>query len=352
MVRSGSKLLLPNAVPKVYILIVNYKYWQETIQCLKSILKLNYDNYQVVVIDNNSPNNAARHLRTWCKRHLPYVYYTKEEAENGGNSSLENLVVRRAHPLKRLNTAKQPVILIQSGANLYYSGGNNLGIRYSFAKNDFEYIWILNNDTVVDKDSLRYLVEKAEHFKKENKKIGIIGSKLLYLNRPEIIQTLGGKYNKWLGITKHIGLFEKDEGQFDRDNIKMDYVIGASMLISKNFVEEVGLICEDYESYFEELDWIERAKRKDWTFSYDWRSKVYHKEGGSIGSSALSKQRSELADFHGFRSRILFAKRFYPQHILGVYFGFIITAFNRIKRKQFRRLKLIFHAIFNNASSI
>ena len=348
-----------NSYPKVYIIILNYNGWADTIECLESVLRNNYPNYQIVVVDNNSPNNSVEYIKAWAEgklevwieqdyllRHLsfppvkkpiPYVYYNREEAENGGNILLERKLMEKMPPNI---TTKYPLIFIQTGENLGFAGGNNVGIKYALAKDDFEYVWLLNNDTVIKKDSLSKLVKKFEKYRKLGKKVGIVGSKLLYYDNPEVIQGIGGIYNKWFAVAKHLGIFEEDKGQYDNEEVldKIDYIIGASMLVNKDFIKEIGLICEDYFLYFEELDWVLRGKQKGYQLGYCWQSKVYHKEGSSIGSSSKGEEKSEVADYYGLRNRIFFTKKFYPECLWSVYLGFVGVFFNRIKRRQFKRL--------------
>ena len=197
---------------KVYVLILNYNGWKDTIECLESILRNNYLCYQLIVIDNNSPNNSLRYIKAWAKgkmdiwikpdnqlrdlsyppvpKPLPYVQYSREEAEKGGNPILELKTKRSTNA-----ALKYPLIFIQSGDNLGFAAGNNVGLRYALSINDFDYIWLLNNDTVVDKDALFQLIQKAEQYKNKGYNIGIIGSKLLYYENPKIIQGIAGKLN-------------------------------------------------------------------------------------------------------------------------------------------------------------
>jgi GT2 family glycosyltransferase len=344
--------------PKVYIILVNYNGWLDAIECLESVFKLNYGNFQVIIVDNNSENNSLEKIKSYLdgslnlelkvnpelkhlvyplsKKPLPYVYYNRDEAEKGGNLELE----------KKL---KNPVILIQSGYNGGFAFGNNVGIKYSMAKNDFEYIWLLNNDTVVEKDSLSKLVEKGESYKKQNKKIGIIGSKLLYYDKPKILNSVGAKYNKWFGVSKHIGFLEKDLGQYDNENTtrEIDYVSGASMFIKKSFIDDIGLMCEDYFLYYEELDWIGRGRKKEWEIGYCWESKIYHKEGSTIGGNTKEPQRNKVALYYFFRNKIRFTRRIYPKYLFFIYLRFLITIINKIIRCEFEMMKLIKDAIKN-----
>jgi len=165
----------------------------------------------------------------------------------------------------------------------------------------------------------------------------------LFYHEPEGVQARGGAtYNKWLGSNRHLGLFQKNSRPVIPAEIerKMQYVIGASMLVSKAFLETVGLMSEEYFLYFEELDWVARARGR-FSLAYADRSLVYHKEGGSGGTSSDPKQKSLLAEFFTIRNRLLFTRKFYPWALPGVYAGICMALFNRIRRGQPEHAKLI-----------
>ncbi len=158
--------------PKVYILILNYNGWSDTLECLESVFRNSYPNYQVVVLDNGSPNSSMKRIKEWAegkqeplcpesthplyhlshphiKKPIPYVYYTREEAEHGDNFELEEELVGdrenkktnpniHSLPCSQISPSTHyPLILIQTGDNLGFAGGNNVGIRYVFAKGDY-----------------------------------------------------------------------------------------------------------------------------------------------------------------------------------------------------------------------
>jgi len=283
-----------------------------------------------------SPNNTLNDkFFPLLAKPLPFVLYTKEDAERGGNDHIEKNALSLPN-IDRNYTSRFPIIFIQNGKDFGFAGSNNIGIKYALAKNDFSYIWLLNNDTVIENDSLNKLVEKAEQYKKEGEKVGIIGSKLYYYHNPNLLQGVGGKYNKWLGTSQHIGGFGEDNGQFDNDNFKIDYVIGASMFVCKEFIQDVGLMCEDYYLYFEELDWAVRGKIKNWKLKFCWESIVFHKEGAAVGSSSDGMQKSEFSDYYGLKNRIRFTKKFYPYCLPTVYLGFLGVIWNRIRRGRYK----------------
>ncbi|AZR81693.1 glycosyltransferase family 2 protein [Thiomicrospira sp. S5] len=332
---------------KVYFIILNYNGWRDTQECLESALKLDYPNFQVIVVDNNSPNDSMSHLLAWAKgeelatgnspdfahlstppikKPIEFVLYDKPTALAGGNATQE----------VHLNN---PIIFIQSDENRGFAAGNNIGTEYALKKGDAEYLWYLNNDTVVEPNALSEYVKKANQYKENGQRVGIIGAKLMYYHQPKLIQAIGGIYNKWLATTKHIGAFEEDIGQYDNEDIvkKISYPVGASMLVDIAFIKDVGMMCEDYFLYFEELDWVCRGKEKGWQIGYCWCIKIFHKEGGSIGSSSDGIQRSELSDYYGLINRIAFTRKFFPNMALIVRLSFLVVLFNRIKRRQFDR---------------
>lgn len=122
--------------------------------------------------------------------------------------------------------------------------------------------------------ALTYLVKKA----KRNPKIGLCGSLLHYYYEPERVQAINGVYNKYFATS-----------QYNTSILSLkpiDYVVGASMLISKEFIEDIGLLSEEYFLYYEELDWVMRAKGK-YIQAYATESIVYHKEGATIEGKAI-----------------------------------------------------------------
>ena len=342
---------------KVYIILLNYNGWRDTQECLESLLRLEYSNYQIIVVDNHSTNHSMDHLLAWARgdevssvdnlklahlsmphliKPVDFLLYDKKSALQGGCDAKEI----------KLNN---PIIFIQSDQNNGFSAGNNIGIQYALAKGATDYIWLLNNDTVVQPDAVSELVKKAQYYKDKGRKVGVIGAKLMYYHQPELIQAVGGNYNKWFAAATHIGAFEKDLGQFDNEDVvqNINYPVGASMFVNIDFIKDVGLMCEDYFLYFEELDWVIRGKQKEWKVGYAWSAKVFHKEGASTGLSAEPSEGSELAEYFGLKNRLVFTRKFYPFLVFIVRISFILVVINRLKRKQFHKLPVILKLLFS-----
>lgn len=309
---------------KVYIVIVNWNGWKDTIECLESVLKSRYDNYQIIVCDNASTDNSVENIKKWAKGEITASYLDKKQIIPCVTPFVEKpikYIEYSGDDIFKCNlSSDEKLILIKNCENLGFAGGNNIAVKYAYLKNDFKYIWFLNNDTVVENDTLEKLVL---NFVED---VGIYGSKLLYYNDPKKLQALGGTYNKIFGISRCI----TKEEHLNR----MKYVIGASMFVSKKFIDEIGLMNEEYFLYFEEIDWAIRARGR-YKIACNLSAIVYHKAGATIRSE------SKLSDYYMIKNRILFTEKYFLSYLPFVYFGLIVTIVKRIKRRQYSRAIMI-----------
>lgn len=314
---------------KVYIILLNYNGWKDTLECLESVLKNNYDNYQIIVVDNNSPDNSMNNLINWSNGTQEVIYSDDSKLTNLSQpiskKPLEKVFyVNDEITLEKINEKEKdlsnPIIFIQSGKNEGFASGNNVAIKYALEKNDFEYIWLLNNDTVIMDDTLISLVNHAK-----SNDLGITGSKLFNYYEPNSVQAYGGHINKFFGTSTHI-LNEEDIAS------DLDYVVGASFLINKKVLDDIGLLPEDYFLFYEETDYCFNAKNRGFKIGVDINSVVYHKEGNATGSKAPSK----TMDLLQIRNRVKFHRKYLGGGI-GIYLSLVAVIFNRIRRLQFDR---------------
>lgn len=322
----------------VYILVLNWNGWRETIECLESLFRLDYPDFRVIVCDNDSVDDSLEKIREWAEGMVP-------------------VVVPAEHPLSRLSSPPVPkpvsvteydrvtaeaggdreensrLVLIRTGANLGFAGGNNVGLRYALARGDFSFVWLLNNDTVVMPDALTWLVRRME----ERPDAGICGSLMPYYAAPDTIWTAGGgTFNHWLA--KSCSLDDRTtlgEASPQREiEQRMDYVAGASMLVSRDFLHNVGLMCEDYFLYFEEPDWCFRGRDR-YTMAYAEKSIVYHKVGISTARRDVGPDRT--AESFYFRAQLLFTKKFFPCALPLVFCRVIVNRLKSAVRRMKRR---------------
>lgn len=299
--------------PKVYIIVLNYNRWRDTVECLESVLKLNYTNYQIVLVDNHSTDDSIQKLKEWMNGEVKIDWAINEKLKQlSFPAVLKPVSFSIGTDGKKHESNTSEIIFLTSEENLGYAGGNNLGIRYGLKREDADYFWILNNDTVVPEDCLNNLVIHFEELINDGQELGVLGSKLRFYDAPEMLQGIGAVFNKFTSKIKQIGTFEDDKGQYDANNIRIDFVIGASIFVSKEMVERAGVMAEEYFLYNEEIDWCFRAKKRGFLVSYASDSIIYHKQGTSTKNSVKAKKKNVKAMFYQFRNIILFYKKFYP----------------------------------------
>jgi len=244
--------------PKVSIIIVNYNGFEETIGCLKSLAKVIYPNFDIIIIDNASTNDSFEKIRDFLK-----------------NFTTENLQL----------TTK----LLKSDLNLGFAGGCNLGIREAQTLKS-DYFLLLNPDTQVEPNFLSRLIEfaiKPESHKaikqelEKGRQLGFIGPRIFYEDKKTVYSNGGLVRCDLLQATL------KDHGRikeeiYETEPFLTDYVTGTALLVSKETVKDIGLMSEDYFMYYEDSDWAMRAKKKKYFCAIMPESIIYHKGYHSI----------------------------------------------------------------------
>ena len=339
----------------VEIVLVNYNGWEDTIECLESLLQQNYPAFSITIVDNASSDNSVRNILDWAKGNLNLP--VTNLGQNYSNKPVPKPISITVLSEAETQNVRPPfpdtedLKIITSEYNRGFAGGNNLATEFILAQYAaVDFIWYLNNDTVVHKNALSEMVKGFEEQVRNGVKLGIMGAKLMYYHNPNLIQAVGAKYNKWYATTNHLGCNEPDQGQYDDGTVSLftDYIVGASMLVSREFLVNVGLMDPDFFLYFEELDWVLRGKRHGYTYSFCPQGIVYHKEGKSTGGNGKQVFKSYLADYYNIKNRIVITKRYFPLYRIPVYLSLMGVILNRIKRGQFSRVKMILAILFNS----
>lgn len=325
---------------KVYIILLNYKGWRDTIECLESVLKLDYANFQVVVVDNASGDDSLEHIAQWAAGSQPAGVANPALARCSMPAHSKPVPVRLigTHHLEQHEAARAgEIILIQSDKNDGYAAGNNLGIRVAMADPACAFLWLLNNDTVVDAAALSHLVARVER----EPGVGICGSTLVHYHAPSTIQAQGGAtFNRWLGTAHHVGEGTAFPLAAQAGAAKqLDYVIGASMFVSRAFVAQAGLMYEGYFLYFEEIDWAWR--RGAFTVAYEPKSIVYHKEGATTGMNKKSVQYGQGGDYYLHRNRLVFARRNNPFALPVVALRLLLVFLKSLQARRWGRARML-----------
>ncbi|HBQ68096.1 MAG TPA: glycosyltransferase family 2 protein [Leclercia adecarboxylata] len=310
----------------VYVIVLNWNGAKDTCLCVNSLLQMNYDKFRIVIVDNKSTDDSYTTI--------------KNEVINKVSDNSQATIITSEDINKHKVKPDEKIIYIQSDYNRGYAGGNNLGVKFALNQDDADYVWVLNNDTEVDANALQYLVDKCN----QDSNIGICGSRLVYFDDRETQQGLGGLHNKWLCTTKQYGIGESAHAKYNDEIVaqQIDYVIGAAMFFTKECLNKIGLMYEDYFLYYEELDICLRARKANFKLGICSDSIVYHKEGASTGGG-----KSKVADFCSIRNRLLVTAKFYPECYITVWLSLFGVAFNRARRKEFNKMIVCLLIIFS-----
>jgi GT2 family glycosyltransferase len=282
------------------------------------------------LVDNSSDKQSIHQLINWAGG---YEYYDVKTEHRDLVFPLEdkpiNYCVVKDDEFGAGRAAfKQNLIIIQAKNN-GFAAANNIVLSYiSVNASAGELIWVLNNDTVVEKQTLNNLVNA---FNKSDDKRILLAAKLREYSQPIVKQAIVGKYNKWLGKHTHIGRGETDQGQYDSYRPgTMDYIVGASIFLPFSFLEDVGLMCEDYFLYFEELDWMQSGRKHGYKIALVPDAIVYHREGTSIIGEKKNKQNIVTAEYYSIVNRVRFIRKWYPVSLFTVMAGVVFALVKRV----------------------
>jgi GT2 family glycosyltransferase len=249
------------SAPSVCIVILNWNRKDDVLECLESVMKLEYPNYQVVVVDNASTDGSPE-------------------------------VIEKEFP---------EVKVLVNDANLGFAAGNNVGLQYALRRGD-EYALLLNNDTVIAPNLLRELVTVGE----SDEQTGIVSPKIYYYEGGNKLWYAGAKKGWLRGIGATIGLDEEDKGQYNAAQ-RVDYAFGCGMLIKREVLKKVGLLDPRFFMYHEDCDFCLRAARAGFKTVYVPQARMWHKV------SASTKTTPFIQDYHRARSRVIF----FMKHLRG-----------------------------------
>lgn len=331
--------------PLVYVLLVNWNGWRHTIECLESLFRQDYHPFVVVVCDNGSEDGSWEKMLAWARgelpfpgpqnpalKHLfqspwappvPFLCYDRETAEAGG----------------RLDEPQVPLIFIQTGANLGFGGGNNVGLRYVLARGDASYVWILNNDTVVESNALSFVIARSMN----DPKAGAVGSLLLDYYQPIKISSFCGKrINPWLGVV-HSPFVGKLLYEQSFEPPLIDYLEGAACLLPTAVICRVGLFDPDYFHFWEDVDLSKRILKAGYNLLCEPLSRVFHKEKTSTGGH------SPLSDYFEFFSWVIYCRKHFSfqRAVIVTIIKLSLKIINRIRRGQSNHIALLLQAFWD-----
>jgi GT2 family glycosyltransferase len=237
----------------VFVVVLTWNGKADTIECLRSLARITDPEISVILVDNGSNDGTAE-------------------------------AVREEYP---------GIELIETGENLGYTGGNNVGIRRALDRGA-EYVLILNNDTLVDPGFVRELLAVAAR----SERIGFVSPKIYFLDPPDLLWFAGARFSPWTGYGRMIGYRRRDRGQYDQVR-EIDRPCGCVMLVSRRLCVEAGLLDPSLFLYADEIEWMLRAKKKGFKAFFAPKAIVWHKVSASVG-----KEGHPDAFYYGVRNTL------------------------------------------------
>lgn len=242
---------------KIGIVIVNYNGEKYQNDALESIYKSTYKNFEVIIVDSASSDKSIE----LAKEKYPQIHFILQK---------ENVGVAK---------------------------GNNIGIKYAIDILDVEYILLLNNDIILDKDTIDLLIRKA-------KRGTVTVPKIYYYEPDNMLWFAGGKMYWNRGESGHIGNFQIDSGQFDVEGY-IDYSPTCCMLLHRNVFEKIGYIDEKFFMYFDDTDLCVRLNNVGIKILFIPKAVMWHKVSSSGGGMD-----SKVYVYYNFRNKFYFMKKY------------------------------------------
>lgn len=292
--------------PRVSIIILNWNSYEVTRDCLLSLQKVGYPNYEVVLVDNGSVDGSADKLA-------------------------------REFPSARL---------VRNKTNLGFAGGNNVAMRDILARGS-DYLLLLNNDTIVAPNFLEELLRAAE----SQPEIGLVNPKILYYDPADRIWYAGGSYKPGWSFARHFGVNRIDNGKYNQAR-EVSFVTGCALLVKAEVVRRIGLLDEVFFFGFEDLDWCVRAKKEGFKALYVPSAVVWHREG-YVTKKNLGKP---VKDFYYVKNSVILARkhlqaRHWPLYTLSLMRYLAYRTAGYVVRREPQRIKALYRGLWSGCNT-
>ena len=302
---------------KVYIIVLNYNGYSDTINCIRSIQKSIYTYYQIIVVDNNSDDNSLNEIINYLDSYT-LTHNLLDEYSMNNNQNIN-----------------KDVIIIKSNKNSGYGYGNNIGMRYAIKNQDCDYLWILNNDNIIDEKSLMQLVKNSNNNT-------VYGNKILKYKNSKLIDSIGGKLNSYLLTSSH-NFSNMLDSKVKKKIDYLDYIHGASIFFHRNIIDSIGYFDESYFMYYEDVEFSLRAKNSGYKLDINQDCVVYH---NIDYKKYKNKDINLLKNVYSVINRARLGKKYFKNKIIFIYIGIILSFLKRIITFRFKEAYLIINYLY------
>ena len=276
----------------VYIILLNWNGWKDTVPCIESIINSSYQKIRVVVVDNDSNDDSVERIEEFISA----------------------------------QKIQDKVLIIKNNENSGFSKGCNIGIDYALKQSDCEYVWLLNNDTVVENDTISNLVS----FFESHPKYSVLTPQINYFDNKALVWNCGGKISR-LGFRKYFFAKENELVIPSKEYLNITFLTNCASFFRKDFFEDYRL---DERFFFGEEDFSLSlyALKHHLKLACVLSAKIYHKV-----SSSIQKQTSkdENRHFVYYLNRMIDMKLYYNHSLIfRIYVKFYSFYIERLLRNN------------------
>jgi GT2 family glycosyltransferase len=260
-----------------HAIVLSWNGREDTLNCLESLTLVEHPDLVIVCVDNGSTDGTQQ-------------------------------AVRERFP---------QVVLIEAGANLGYSGGNNLGLRYAL-EHGARWLMLVNNDATVAPD----VIAGFERAARRHPRAGMLAGKVYFSDRPQTIWFAGQRVRELIGYSGRPRGYGRPDGPRYEDVCRTDRAVGALMAVSREAIDAAGLLDEDLFAYVEDVDWALRVRGTGLEVVFAPGARAWHRVSASTGGEAASIHTL----YYGVRNTVIVLERRRPLGRVGTVARRIVIA--------------------------
>jgi hypothetical protein len=188
------------------------------------------------------------------------------------------------------------VVIIENEQNLGFAEGNNVGLRVALA-GSCDCVMLLNNDAVVEADTLAELLEPLV----SDTSVGVTSGAISYFDQPELVWSAGGTIDRKRGIVAS-GYYNRPIHALPTDPYDVDHVSGCCMMLRADAIRAAGLLDPRFFMYYEETEWCVRFARLGYRLVVNPRARILH------AIDPLAQEGSPAIAYYMTRNHLLFLR--------------------------------------------
>jgi len=309
------------------IIILNWNSWNDTFECLTSLLESTFTDFKIFLVDNDSSDDSIVQILSWAKEKRGRINVHPYKLSDLHNTTLPNF---------KDTGNGDDIVLIKSPENMGFARGCNAGIRLAI-QTGFKNIMLLNNDTTIDKECLKELM----HFLDRHPEYDVITPKINHYLQRDRIWNCGGRLT-WTGSRKYYCRDKIDNQKTEDGFRKITFITGCALMARTKIFHNYGLLSEKFFFGEEDYEFSRRMKKHSVHMAAVFPARVYHKIGRSLESITMENPLDKHIIF--YLNRFIDLKQFYPRMYWSIWRWFALCyILPMLKLKYHTRIKELLH---------